>query len=73
MRYGAAFGAIQQMPQIVPGLPEVREMVADQPPLQARLTEQGVAASVTKFQEIGGLVGRFVLALLAVVSSVGAS
>ena len=28
MAYGAAFGAIQQIPQIVPGLPEVREMVA---------------------------------------------
>ncbi len=27
MSYGAAFGAIQQIPQIVPGLPEVREMV----------------------------------------------
>ena len=27
MAYGAAFGAIQQIPQIVPGLPEVREMV----------------------------------------------
>ena len=24
MAYGAAFGAIQQIPQIVPGLPEVR-------------------------------------------------
>ena len=39
----AAFGAIQQIPQIVPGLPEVREMVATQPPPQARLTEQAVA------------------------------
>ena len=27
MSYGAAFGAIQQIPQIVPGLPEVREAV----------------------------------------------
>ena len=26
MAYGAAFGAIQQIPQIVPGLPEVRQM-----------------------------------------------
>ncbi len=67
MAYGAAFGAIQQIPQIVPGLPEVREMVASQPPPQARLTEQGVAASVTKFQEIGGLAGRVALAWLAVV------
>jgi MFS family permease len=67
MAYGAAFGAIQQIPQIVPGLPEVREMVANQPPPQARLIEQGVAASVTKFQEIGGLAGRVALAWLAVV------
>src|SRR5262245_41364138 len=67
MAYGAAFGAIQQIPQIVPGLPEVREMVAGRPVAEARLIEQRVAADVTKFQEIGGLVGRVVLAWLAVV------
>ena len=67
MAYGAAFGAIQQIPQIVPGLPEVREMVANQPPPQARLIEQRVASDVTKFQEVGGLVGRVVLAWLAVI------
>ena len=32
MVYGAAFGAIQQIPQIVPGLPEVRQAVAGQAP-----------------------------------------
>ena len=37
MSYGAAFGAIQQIPQIVPGLPEVREMVQGLTPPQARL------------------------------------
>jgi MFS family permease len=67
MAYGAAFGAIQQIPQIVPGLPEVRQMVAGRPAPEARLTEQRVAADVTKFQEIGGLVGRVALAWLAVV------
>ena len=67
MAYGAAFGAIQQIPQIVPGLPEVRQMVAGRPVPEARLTEQRVAADVTKFQEIGGLVGRVSLAWLAVV------
>jgi len=67
MAYGAAFGAIQQIPQIVPGLPEVRQMVAGRPALEARLTEQRVASDVTKFQEIGGLVGRVALAWLAVV------
>ena len=67
MAYGAAFGAIQQIPQIVPGLPEVRQMVAGRPVPEARLTEQRVAADVTKFQEIGGLAGRVALAWLAVV------
>jgi len=67
MAYGAAFGAIQQIPQIVPGLPEVRQMVAGRPAPEARLTEQRVASDVTKFQEIGGLVGRVALAWLAVV------
>jgi MFS family permease len=67
MAYGAAFGAIQQIPQIVPGLPEVRAMTADLPPPQAALATQQVAADVTKMQEIGGLVGRVILAVLAVV------
>ena len=67
MSYGAAFGAIQQIPQMVPGLPEVRQMVQGQKPPQARLIEQGTASDVTKVQEVGGLVGRVILASLAVV------
>jgi MFS family permease len=67
MAYGAAFGAIQQIPQIIPGLPEVREMVAGRTAPEARLIEQRVASDVTKFQEIGGLAGRVALAWLAVV------
>ncbi len=67
MAYGAAFGAIQQIPQIIPGLPEVREMTAGQSPLEARRIEQGVAANVTKVQEVGGLAGRVLLAWLAIV------
>jgi hypothetical protein len=67
MSYGAAFGAIQQLPQIVPGLPEVRAMVQGMPAPQARLTEQAVASDVTKVQEVGGLVGRVILAVLAVI------
>ena len=67
MSYGAAFGAIQQVPQIVPGLPEVRETVQGMPVPQARAYEQQTAASVTKVQEVGGLVGRLVLAGLATV------
>ena len=58
MAYGAAFGAIQQIPQIVPGLPEVRQMTQGRPAPEARLIEQRVASDVTKVQEVGGLVGR---------------
>jgi hypothetical protein len=67
MAYGAAFGAIQQIPQIVPGLPEVRQMTQGKPPAEARLIEQRVASNVTKVQEVGGLAGRVLLAWLAVV------
>ena len=56
--YGAAFGAIQQMPRIVPGLPEVSIL---KPPQQ-----QQTASLVQGFQEVGGLVGRFALAYLAI-------
>jgi MFS family permease len=66
MAYGAAFGAIQQVPQIVPGLPEVRSMAQGRSVPEARAIEQRVAADVTKVQEIGGLVGRVLLAVLAV-------
>jgi len=65
--YGAAFGAIQQIPQIVPGLPEVREAVAGLPPPEAGRRQQEIAAGVTQFQEVGGLVGRVILAYLAVI------
>lgn len=65
MSYGAAFGAIQQIPQIVPGLTDVRAETADMAPIEARRAEQAVAANVTKIQEIGGLVGRVALAILA--------
>jgi MFS family permease len=82
MSYGAAFGAIQHMPRMVGGLPEVqaqsREAVAraveGQPEDQrtrlsaqaTRRTQQAVAAKVTKVQELGGLYGRAVMAALAV-------
>lgn len=66
MSYGAAFGAIQQIPQMVPGLQEVRERTAGLPAPEARRTEQAVASDVVKVQEVGGLVGRVALALLAV-------
>lgn len=64
--YGAAFGAIQQMPQIAPALSEVRAATADKPVPEQKRIEQSAAAHYTKIQEVGGLVGRFLLALLAV-------
>jgi MFS family permease len=56
LSYGAAFGAIQHMPRIVPGLAEVASLTR---PLQ-----QQTAAGVQIWQEYGGLAGRFALALL---------
>ncbi len=56
--YGAAFGAIQHLPRIVPGLAEVATMTR---PLQEK-----TVSSVQFYQEMGGLVGRFILAFLAV-------
>jgi len=62
--FAAAFGAIQQMPQIVPGLPEVKAQTDGKPVPAARALEQSAASHATKIQEIGGLVGRFTLAVL---------
>jgi predicted MFS family arabinose efflux permease len=56
--YGAAFGAIQHLPQIVPGLAEVKPLTRPQ--------QQQVVGGVQMVQELGGLTGRFVLAALAV-------
>lgn len=80
--YGAAFGAIQQLPEIVKGLKgtqaqveaAVGELKLPPDPDKAKAmkiattirTEQKVASQYTKMQEVGGLVGRFLLALLAV-------
>ena len=89
--YGAAFGAIQMMPQIAPGLTkdvkEYSEKIAKQQEKRneervaagekarpvakgkqlEKLAEQKIASDYTKVQEIGGLLGRFLLASLAVV------
>jgi len=56
--YGAAFGAIQHMPRIVPDLPEVAHL--------APAVKQAVVGKVQFLQELGGLVGRCILAVLAV-------
>ena len=64
--YGAAFGAIQQMPQIVRGLPEVMEQTKGQSPREQRRIAMEAAARYGTVQEVGGLAGRFLLAFLAV-------
>ncbi|MCY4585653.1 MAG: MFS transporter [Bryobacterales bacterium] len=56
--YGAAFGAIQHVPRIVPGLSEVVGLDGD--------AQQKIVSGVQFFQEIGGLLGRFLLAFLAI-------
>jgi Na+/melibiose symporter-like transporter len=57
--YAAAFGAIQQMPRIVPGLADVREM--------PRTAQEQTISGVQSFQEFGGLAGRILLAMLAAI------
>jgi len=81
--YGVAFGAIQQIPEIVKGLKELPELKAEaikrevataaeqgkkarSPNEMSQLIEQKVGQEHTKMQEIGGLIGRFLLAILAV-------
>ena len=57
--YGAAFGAIQHMPRIVPGMAEVAVLDTG--------LQRAAAGEVQSWQEIGGLAGRFALAMLVVV------
>lgn len=56
--FGAAFGAIQHTPRIVPGLPDVRTL--------PRPRQEQIVGIVQTYQEVGGLVGRFILAFLAI-------
>jgi nitrate/nitrite transporter NarK len=55
--YAAAFGAIQQVPRIVPGLPEVRTL--------PRPAQEQTISGVQSYQEFGGLAGRVALGFLA--------
>jgi MFS family permease len=92
--FGAAFGAIQQMPQIVPAMEESKQQLPDKiaegkakvadnlqkanPALEREAAEKAAVAQITQrtngtiaskytfAQEIGGLAGRFLLALLVV-------
>jgi hypothetical protein len=60
---GVAFGAIQQLPQIVPALVQVDSNVLL--PERQRIV-QSTVAGVQTLQELGGLFGRFLLAFLAI-------
>jgi MFS family permease len=70
--YGVAFGAIQQLQQIVPGIDAVQAKIktatADKPEADVKRisgqTLQATTANYTKAQETGGLFGRFALAIL---------
>ncbi len=84
--YGIAFGAIQQLPQILAGHADIKStakaasdkaaadaIAAGKPAPNERLLKQiagntsdKAVATVTIWQEIGGLVGRVLLAVLAV-------
>jgi Sugar (and other) transporter len=60
---GAAFGSIQQIPQIVPALVQVDSAL---PPPERQKIISSAVGNTQFFQEIGGLVGRFLLAFLAI-------
>ena len=56
--YAAAFGAIQQVPRMVPGLAEVSVL--------PRAEIDKAVGAVQSYQEFGGLAGRLALAFLAI-------
>jgi MFS family permease len=56
--FAAAFGAVQQVPRIVPGLAEVSSL--------PRAAQEQTVSGVQSYQEFGGLAGRILLAYLAV-------
>jgi MFS family permease len=77
--YGIAFGAIQQLPQVLKGQVQIKAdgLVAEQAAKEQKLPPPRVAAAKNKaqnetiatvqtWQEVGGLCGRFLLAFLAV-------
>ncbi len=64
--YGAAFGAIQQIRQIVPGVADIKVAISEMPIPEQKQYEQETAAFIGTMQEWGGLTGRILLAILAV-------
>lgn len=65
--YGIAFGALQQVPQIVKTIPSVVAEKEGKSEKDVRMVEQRAANDVNAYQEIGGIVGRVILATLAIV------
>jgi MFS family permease len=66
LAYGAAFGALQQVPQMIQGVPDVQAEIRNLPPPQAGQISQSISAKMTLVSETGGLLGRTLLALLVV-------
>jgi MFS family permease len=64
--YGAAFGAIQQVPFMIEAMPTYEKKAEHLPKLEQTRLRQGMAGQFGTVQEVGGLVGRFILAYLAV-------
>lgn len=64
--FGVAFGGLQQIQQILPGLEDVQEKLVGLSPPEAGARRGEIISHVTKVQEIGGLFGRFLLAILVV-------
>jgi MFS family permease len=64
--YGAAFGAIQQVPYMVPGMPQYQQRAEKLDPKGKAELRNEMAGQFGTVQEVGGLVGRFLLAYLAV-------
>ncbi|HEX5269203.1 MAG TPA: MFS transporter, partial [Gemmataceae bacterium] len=59
--YGAAFGAIQQTPYMVPAMPQYQEKAAGKSPKEQTAVRNEMAGAFGEVQEIGGLIGRFLL------------
>jgi MFS family permease len=72
--YGVAFGGIQQVQYMVEAMPtyqaQAKTVSADQPPAAQKKAKAAITREMTgrygTAQEIGGLLGRFMLAVLAV-------
>jgi MFS family permease len=64
--YGAAFGAIQQVPSMVEAMPQYRDKAEELPKPEQTKLRNHLAGQFGQVQEVGGLVGRFVLAFLAI-------